>query len=362
VEALREQLPAWDDLVESHPLRGPDWLLTWWTTYQRPHQCLNVVLVHAGEQLIGVAPLFRQSTPWGQRLKFLGSGDACTDHTTLFAPSGREHLVGRAVGEHLLSEPDWHQLHLESVDAPDVALQVLIDTLNAQGACVHRLVQPQCWNIALPESWEDYLGTLTKSRRKRCRRLHRAYFESQRVEVVTATSENFAHVWQTFLKLHAKRWGSQQRPWGVFTDRKFRAFHEQVSQSLLARNQLRLCYLLCDGQPLAAEYQFHDQHTLYAYQSGMDLEVDRQPGNLSLLATIQFAIHHGLEHVDLLRGDEPYKAHWRAQPSSCEELRIWPSGWAGQIAWGAHQTRATASHWLRTGNWLPQSSDESTGN
>ena len=53
------------------------------------------------------------------------------------------------------------------------------------------------------------------------------------------------------------------------------------------------------------------------------------PGKLSMMAAIQFAIDQGCEFFDLLRGDEPYKANWRAAPVACHDLRVWQN----QVSW-----------------------------
>ena len=108
--------------------------------------------------------------------------------------------------------------------------------------------------------------------------------------------------------------------------------------------------MTCDDQPIAAEYQFFDGDTLYAYQSGIALDSgERQPGNLSLIATIQFCIERGITSLDLLRGDEPYKAHWRASPAACQDLRIWPDGIANVISaklqMGFLDAKQAASSW-----------------
>jgi CelD/BcsL family acetyltransferase involved in cellulose biosynthesis len=163
------------------------------------------------------------------------------------------------------------------------------------------------------------------------------------------TAEEFHEVWHRLLELHAKRWATASHPGGVFDRPRFRAFHERAARELLANDQLRLAWLECDGLPIAAEYQFLDARTLYAYQSGMDPALGRfQPGNLSLIATIRFAIEYQLSSVDLLRGDEPYKAHWRAQPQARADVRVWPGKLTDHLEKTLGSVRAVAKDWLRS--------------
>ena len=174
---------------------------------------------------------------------------------------------------------------------------------------------------------------LSKSHRKRCRKLVREFFDSGRVRVHEIKYEkDFGDGWRIFQQLHKARWGRRRTPDGVFTSRRFREFHQSVARKFLQRKQLRLVWLECDGKPIAAEYQLIDQNTIYSYQSGMDPTMrNLQPGNLSLMACVRYAIANGLKTIDLLRGDEEYKEHWRAEASPCHTVNVWPKRTIGHI-------------------------------
>jgi CelD/BcsL family acetyltransferase involved in cellulose biosynthesis len=153
---------------------------------------------------------------------------------------------------------------------------------------------------------------------------------------------------EVLLNLHAARWGNAGQPLGVFTDTRFRAFHEKVSRSLLAQQKLRLAWLEYEGKPIAVEYQFVDSSAVYAYQAGIDISMDEySPGKLSMMAAIQFAIAKGCESFDLLRGDEPYKANWRAAPVACHDLRLWQDGLSGRAEWAMWSAYTMAARRLK---------------
>jgi CelD/BcsL family acetyltransferase involved in cellulose biosynthesis len=85
-------------------------------------------------------------------------------------------------------------------------------------------------------------------------------------------------------------------------------------------------WLELDGHPIAATYDLAGAGGVYAYQSGIDPNsLDDQPGRLSNLASIRRAIERGDLFYDLLRGDEPYKAHWRATPRPSYDATVVPS-------------------------------------
>ena len=54
---------------------------------------------------------------------------------------------------------------------------------------------------------------------------------------------------------------------------------------------------------------------IYAYQSGVEpAALEHEPGSLITVALLRRAIQQGGRAFDFLRGDEPYKSYWRAQP------------------------------------------------
>ncbi|MCL6503414.1 MAG: GNAT family N-acetyltransferase, partial [Pirellulales bacterium] len=79
--------------------------------------------------------------------------------------------------------------------------------------------------------------------------------------------------------------------------------------------QTRLCWLEIDGRLAAAELHLAGPRTVYAYQSGVNPHLlEHEPGRIITLATLRGALADGFAEFDFLRGDEPYKAHWRAEP------------------------------------------------
>jgi CelD/BcsL family acetyltransferase involved in cellulose biosynthesis len=328
-------LDAWRELAAGAPMRTPEWLLGWWEIYAASKDELCILLVQeAGGALVGLAPLYLQESR--RTFRVLGASEACTHHTNWFTAPGWESRVGVEVGRHLLKcKSDWNRLLFESVDADAVAIHATMDYLAEKGFLRHQRQVNSCWKIALPRSWDDYLRMLSKSHRKRCRKLQRQFFDSGKIQVHQAESaadleEGFA----VLLKLHAARWGSAKYPLGVFNDQRFLAFHRKVSKELLVSGNLRLAWLECEGQPLAAEYQFVDSKAVYAYQAGVDLAMGQySPGKLSMISAIRFAIAQDCEFFDLLRGDEPYKSNWRATPVACYDLRVWQARPKYKVAW-----------------------------
>jgi CelD/BcsL family acetyltransferase involved in cellulose biosynthesis len=100
----------------------------------------------------------------------------------------------------------------------------------------------------------------------------------------------------------------------------------------MRNGQLLLYWLELHGKAVAAEYALNGDGVVYVYQTGVDPDLlDREPGRLINLAIIKRCIEQGYRGLDYLRGDEPYKAHCRAEPRPSLEVRVVPRRVAAQL-------------------------------
>ena len=348
LEALESQ---WNTLVGGVPFRTWDWLATWWKYYghsvdgddaqtdsSRDWQ-LNVLAVYdvvecetsgteVTRKLIGVAPWYLDFNPIkGNVLRWLGDGEVCTDHLSLVCRPEDGQRVAAAIADALtISHDDWDRLDLAAVDADDVVVNHLLTELEERECVVSRHAADACWSLDLPTTWDDYLAGISKSHRKQLRQLERRVLESDRVQwhPVQTTAELDA-AWTVLVDLHQRRRKSLGEP-GCFASRPFYEFHHEVVARLLARGELRMSWLALDGRPAAAEYHLAGGRATYAYQGGVDPDrLTDEPGRLSTILCLKQAIEEGHQQLDFLRGDEPYKAHWRATPRATYDYRVIPN-------------------------------------
>jgi hypothetical protein len=357
------------------PMRSWDWLATWWKHYgtancgqtEKGHELaadrqLYVLAVYDDaidsaashgprRQLIGIAPWYLDRTiVTGNVLRWLGSGEVCTDHLSLICgPEHREH-VAEAVAEALATTcDDWHRLDLNAVDADDYAMTALVDLLEDRECLMSRQAGDSCWVLDLPASWDDYLAAVSKSHRKQLRQLERRVLESDRARWhVVASAAELEAAWPVLVDLHQRRRQSLGEP-GCFASDAFHNFHREVAARLLSRGQLRLSWLELDGSPAAAEYHLADSAATYAYQGGVDPErLDEEPGRLSTILCMRRAIAEGHRWFDFLRGDEPYKAHWRAEPRATYDYRIAANRRLARLRGRVLNLTDTVTSWVRS--------------
>ncbi len=362
---LRELAPYardWDRLAGGVPFRSWTWLSTWWQFYgeNRPAARLFVPCVFDDRQrLVGVAPWYLDEVPgWGRIVRPLGSGEICSDYLSLLCEPGRATAVAAVLADFLTDatpegrqqRPAFDRIELAGVDTEDRTLAELARHLGERGNTLHCRPGFNCWRIPLPDSMDDYLATLSRSHRKQLRRLKRNLLETPRAVVhEVRTLDQLGEATGILIDLHQRRWQAVGEP-GCFRSSRFEAFHRAVMPEMLRAGSLKLSWLEIDGQPAAAEYGLAGDDIVYAYQSGVAPDLrELEPGRLLAMAAIAKAIEQGFRGYDLLRGDEPYKAHWRAVRRPTVEWRIVPRLAAAQLRHNLWRAGSRVKRWLKHG-------------
>jgi CelD/BcsL family acetyltransferase involved in cellulose biosynthesis len=350
----------WNRLTAGVPFRSWPWLDTWWKHYgaksspttSRRELCLLAVRGNCRE-LLGLAPWYLEHTfARGRVIRFLGSGEVFSDYLSLLAEPGRALEVATAVAAWLRGpgHATWDAVELCGVAADDVAVGELIAALSRSELGVHVRNDLNCWRINLPSSWEEYLERLSRSHRKHMRCSERRYVDDGRAVLRQATTVTEAsQALELLIELHQRSWRARGKP-GAYASSRFMAFHRETVPRMFEQGMLQFNWIELDGKPIAAEYQLVGNGVLYAYQGGFDPDhQDAEPGRLSTSAVLRQAIQQGLHAYDLLRGDEPYKAHWRAEPQRMLRVRVVPRHSAARVrnvVWLAEQS---ARRWVKRG-------------
>jgi len=303
-----------------------------------------------------------RSTTGGRVLRFLGTGEVCSDYLSILTQPGREEEVADALAQWLTEAATgssgsngharnrWDLIELTGVDATEPAVDRLIECMRGRGNAVDRRSGDACWRINLPPTSDEYLAMLSKVRRKKMRRLARNVLDSGRAVLQSAEDpKDLRRGMEILVDLHQRRRRSLGQP-GCFSSPQFSSFLHEAAGLFLARNQLRLYWLELEGHPIAAELNLVDGGVAYAYQSGIDPDcLDEQPGWLTHLAVMRQVIEQGYQAFNFLRGDEPYKAHWRAVPRETIRVRIVPKRTIARVRNGVWLAGTSVKHWVRSG-------------
>ena len=291
---------------------------------------LATVLVRDGARLVGLAPLLarpvrdRIGVPL-RRLEPLGTGEderdeVCSDYVSVIAERGEERAVASEVASALASGAlgAWDELLLPSMNGDSAMPVHLASALRDEGAVVEPSVTGLAHYVRLPSSWDDYLASLSSSRRYFLRRSVRDFEKwadgTARVERV-ATRDDLARGVAVLASLHGERWSRDGHD-GAFASDRFRAFHEAVMPELLDAGALELAWLVAHGEPVAAVYNIAWGGVVHFYQSGRSVRVPSEvrPGIALHAYAIEEAIAAGRREYDFSRGARATRA---TSPPTC---------------------------------------------
>lgn len=361
--SLREQ---WRLLDSGVPFRGWEWLGPCWRHLGGAlGGDLYTLACFDGDALVAIAPWYRQRTPLGRVVRALGDGAICSDYLGVPCAAGRAPEVAEALARYLTAArrpAGWDLLRLEGQDPADPVLTALCTLLRAREHAVTEQPGPRCWRITLPcptgpagvagaqdvqRRWDQYLGTLSRSHRSQTRRIERRCQALSATLHVVRTASELGPAFDLLVSLHQRR-RNQLGDRGLFASPQVRQFHREAAELLLRAGRLWLAWLEVAGQPVAAQYGALAGQTLYVYQSGLEpaaLEVE--PGRMMLVASLRHALTQNLQGFDLLRGDEPYKSHFRAVPQPSRELLIAHRHLGGRLGYHALTGGRRLRTWAR---------------
>jgi CelD/BcsL family acetyltransferase involved in cellulose biosynthesis len=341
----------WNRLADGVPFRCWDWLECWWRHYAASGSALVddrelCLLVVRGDhrELLGLAPWYLDRTfAHGRVIRFLGSGEVFSEYLSLLAVPGREIDVAIAIAAWLRGpgRETWDAVELCGIAADDLVVGQLIASLRGTGLGVHVRNDLSSWRVNLPGTWDEYVANLSKTHRKHLRRCERRQIALGGAVLRQAADANEAsRTLEILIDLHQRSWQARGKP-GAYASARFAAFHREVVPRMFARGLVQLNWLELAGVPIAAEYQLRGAGVLYAYQGGFDPDHHEvEPGRLAISAVLRQSIDQGLSYYDLLRGDEPYKAHWRAEPRQMLRVRVVPrhsTARVRNVVWMAEQ-------------------------
>jgi hypothetical protein len=295
------------------------------------------------DTLVGAAPWYvEHSGSRGRVLRLLGAGEVCSDHVTLLCPQEFEHSISEVLARWLTDAKNplhWDLLELECVSVRDSAIRTLVGHLESAGCSLLILPGQNLWSVSLPATWGDYLAQLSKSHRKQINRLLRKQLDTGRARLTIARDEvELRRGMELLVDLHQRRWQLAGER-GVFASQRYSSFLHETAARLLGEQALQLSVLELDGRPAAVDFHLVNQDANFVYQGGIEPDLaDESPGKLLTALLIQDAIAAGRQAFDFLRGNEPYKPHFRARPIPTSNLYVVPRRIAAKLRHGLWMT------------------------
>jgi CelD/BcsL family acetyltransferase involved in cellulose biosynthesis len=287
--------------VSPVPFVTPAWQRVWLDHFQDGRD-LRIYTARDGERLIGVAPMLLDGDG---KAEFVGHYSIC-DYMDVAVTPGFEQSFFSSILPQLAADGAT-TIDLRGVIEWSPTLAGVCDCAESCGFAVEREEEALSPSVDLPESWDAYLGTLSKKDRHELRRKLRRLDSAGgdvALKVVTAPDEASSMLDTLF---HLMRISSHHKE--EFLDRPgMEAFFREMTSTMAAEGMLRFYFLTFDGEAVASVLNFDLGGKLYMYNSGYDPAYAHYAvGLMSKALLLQDAIEQGRSCVDFLRGDENYK-------------------------------------------------------
>ena len=304
--SLAPHLPAWDRLAVElrRPYSAPAWMLAWWRNVAPPGAALAVVVVHDGDDLVGVAPWYRVRTRTGLVvLRLLGTGHRVEP---LAAP-GRESEVAEAMVRALrASGRPAGALRLDRADAASPWPALIGRGWPGRSSVVrHDPVTAPTLTMD-GRTYEEWLASRSSNFRSQRKRSRRKLDErGVAVRLVRADDDLDAAV-DAFVRLHEARWSSRGEQSGLRAG--IARMLREAAREMVADDRMRLWLLEAEGVPISAQlFVVAGGETAY-WNGGFDPAwADLRPAFETLAYAVQHAFVHGDLRMDFGGGANPYK-------------------------------------------------------
>src|SRR6185437_2753051 len=306
--AAPEWRGLWLEDRNATPFQSPDWLLPWARQFGLPD--LRTIMVYDRGVLVAILPFYRHLDPKTGERQLLLLGAGTSDYLDgVYGPCCTESHI-RAALSHICGEESWDALRVFQLKENSMLRQVL-EHLPIPG--LRRVGAEGCSRLpAIP------VNGLPRSIRDQAKYYRKRAMRQGNLELNVADETNWPDAFDALERLHTSRWHNSGQP-GLLADRRVVAWHREALPLLLRGGMLRLFALSLSGEPIAALYSLVDPpsrspRVLYFYLTAFSIRhADLRPGTVLMALAIEHAADEGVQTIDMLRGDEPYKRLWHPE-------------------------------------------------
>lgn len=276
----------------------PVWHKVWWDHFSAEGR-LSLLAGRDRDALVGVAPFMYQ----GSTLLFLGDTDLWDYHAVSVA-GGREADFFPALFDYLDGQP-WDSMDLRSLPGNSPTFTYFQEMAQRRGYATEVSQEDVSPGVALPATWDQYLGTLSKKDRHELRRKLRrlesqasySWYSVDGIALQEGVLDDFFNLMR----------GSRQDKAVFLTDARESFFRRMVGE-LARMGALKLFFMELAGQRVATAMCFDYGQIRFLYNSGYNPEYAHLSVGLLLKGLcLRQAIEEGKTYFDFLRGDERYK-------------------------------------------------------
>jgi CelD/BcsL family acetyltransferase involved in cellulose biosynthesis len=340
-EALRA---GWEALLQERSatiFQTWEWMTSWWHAYGRGCE-LCLLAFYDGEQLVALAPLYYHGPTHALRrrprsLRLIGDRTGDSANLDMLYVATRHAEVSLAFVDWLRAHRHtWDSFEMEGVPTESVLLSTLRAQLSNAG-WLHRGRESPHLIIALPATWEELVGRLSRLGRRNIRHARRQLNKKFKVKAYRCeTVKELRYFLDALYRMHTERWQVVSHK-GVFRSPARLAFYEAVSESLLLSGKLYFWLLELDGHRVSAQFSLRFGRTITAVQTGWNPAfAPYSVGQVMWSHVLESAIGEGYSVLDLGEGDNPYKIGWTPERHTFTTMKWFRPRSRGSLLLRAH--------------------------
>jgi CelD/BcsL family acetyltransferase involved in cellulose biosynthesis len=291
-----------------------DWITIWWRYFGESRK-MNILLIEKKGELIGIIPLMK--VKYGLALFSFTTletiGAVNCNMVGIIPPRHMEDAMD-ALLSYLRGEIIKKGIYLRLILVPEDSLffeklQPRLPTLS-ENISIEAKALTLAPYIALPSTWDEYYGSLSRKRRQVLRRALAKLEKEHTVKLREYDSDSLEEGLNSFMDLHQSRWQAMHIR-GVFSNPRMRRLYRDITIRFYENNWLYFTCLEVDGRAVSINFDFIYNNKLYCATAARDVDYSRYSvGHLHHLFLTKEAINKNLSEMDTMRGDEPYKFYW----------------------------------------------------
>lgn len=295
-----------------------DWLLTYWKHYGH-EQRMRVLVVYAAGQPLGILPLVVRE----ERTR-LGTMRILTyplhDWGTYYGPIGASTTATLVTGLRRVRHTprDWDLVDLRWVDKTTDRNRTPRALAAANLAAVEQPWMSSA-QIDLSQGWESYWASRTSHWRTNVRRCEKKLAALGRVEYVRYRPAGVSHGdcdprWDMYAaceRIAEQSWQARSNTGTTLTHGDVRPYLRDAHEAAARFGALDVNLLLLDGHPVAFNYAYQYQGSVFGLRMGYDRALEAQgAGTVLQHRMIQDCCERGDHTYDLGAGYLECKRYW----------------------------------------------------
>jgi CelD/BcsL family acetyltransferase involved in cellulose biosynthesis len=293
---------AWNQLALRcrSPFVTHEWLRSWWSAFGGK-DAMAVMLRGAGGSPHAGAGLLRQSG----RVVGAAANVYSEDWDAVAVDDTARRLLWRQIAA--LSAT---RLTLPGLPADSPSVAIASDALRDAGYRVAVARQQLSPYVALPETWDELLATLSRNERSQVRRKMKRLEREGRLVFRTTTGPDLDGDLDRFFRLEASGWKGAANT-AILNDPQTLRLYTDFAHAAASRGWLRLHLLELDGVTVAADYTCVLGDAAFLLKTCFDERYARlSPGAVLRSEALRTAIEEGLAFYEFLGGPDRYKLQW----------------------------------------------------